>query len=364
MANKLKDIFSNDTPEYKSTMKFKDSDAYRSFHTALNAVEQEGRSMPIEGVDAITTYMQLHGIQFPIDQKDNISKLIVAPAKERIDFSVIWNGCEKVYHFDRYKIAAGLVLETEKKSVVYMKLVFAEDSQKVTITYQLHYQYANSIAEIEFEMNACIAFLSKFYAPTREIGNEEDADKMDEIFHYLRCASSFMSRLSEVEKVLGLSFPTDLLNSLNAEDQQDVEELYLLLCKKVPLRLNAKINSTDATNIEVSDLQTEPIIGKQICLAFTQEEPHTLLGKEFTIFTANALMNAIIKNIQQSEEKTTIFYGDTDSHPMYISYSGFLTKSEAQKETSRNIGTESAYVNACTSSQYIKEYYTRQSNPL
>ena len=59
MANKLKDIFSNDTPEYKSTINFKDSDAYQSFHTALMTVEREGRSMPIDGIDSISTFMKL-----------------------------------------------------------------------------------------------------------------------------------------------------------------------------------------------------------------------------------------------------------------------------------------------------------------
>ena len=357
MANKLKDIFSNDTPEYKSTLKFKDSDAYRSFRLALNAVEQEGRSMPIEGVDSIATYMHLHGIQFPLDKQTNISELTVLPAKDHVKYSVIWDGKEKVYNFERYRITAGLVLETEKRAVVYMKLVFSEDAQKVKITYQLQYHYAKSLSEIEFEMNACIAFLTKFYAPTKEMGNEEDNIRMDEIFHYLRCASGFISRLCAVEKVLGLSFPTELLNTITGEDQQDVEELYLLLCRKIPLRLNAKINSTDATNVEVSDLQTEPMVGKQIALAFTREIHYELLGQEFLLFTANALINAVIKDIQRFDEKTTIFYGDTDSQPMYISFSAFLTEELAKEETSRNIGAEDAYIHARTSAQYIKEYY-------
>ena len=358
MANKLKDIFSNDTPEYKSTLKFKDSDAYRSFRAALNAVEQEGCSMPIEGVDSIATYMQLHGIQFPLDKQTNISDLTVLPVKDHINYSVIWDGREKVFNFDLYRITTGLVLETEKQAVVYMKLIFSEDTQKVKITYQLQYHYAKSISEIEFEMNACITFLTKFYAPTKDMGNEEDKIRMDEIFHYLRCASGFISRLCAVEKVLGLSFSTEMLNTMTGEDQQDVEELYLLLCQKVPLRLNAKINSTDATNIEVADLQAEPMIGKQIALAFIREVHYELLGQEFLIFTANALMNAVIKDIHRYDEKTTIFYGDTDSQPMYISFSGFLTEELAREETNRNICGEDAYINARTSAQYIKEYYT------
>ena len=195
------------------------------------------------------------------------------------------------------------------------------------------------------------------FLPFNTSGNEEDSLRIDEIFHYLRCASGFISRLCEVENVLGLSFSTKMLNSMTGEDQQDVEELYLLLCKKVPLRLNAKINSTDATNVEVLDLQSTPMIGKQIALAFIREVNYKILGQEFSLFTANALINAIIKDIQRYDEKTTIFYGDTDSQPMYISFSGFLTEELARDETNRNIGAESAYIQARTSDQYIKEYY-------
>lgn len=358
MANKLKDIFSNDTPEYKATLKFKDTDAYRSFRKALIAVEQEGRSMPIEGVDSISTYMQLHGIQFPIDQDNSIADLMVYPAKEPVDIAVTWNGQEKVYNFERYRITEGTVLETVKNAVVYMKLIFSAVSQKVQVTYELQYQYAKSISEIEFEMNACIAFLTKFYAPDDHIEKTEEETKRNEIFHYLRCACAFVSRLCEVEKQLGLSFSTDAVDSMSAEDQQDIEELYLLLCKKVPLRLNAKINSTDATNIEITDLQTEIMIGNEISLAFTGEHHYELLGQKFSIFSANALINAIIKDIQRNNEKTTVFYGDTDSRPMYISFSGFLTEEQAKNETGRNIGAEDQYIHARTSAQYIREYYT------
>lgn len=357
MANKLKGIFSNDTPEYKSTLEFKDSDAYRSFKVALNAVEQEGRSMPIEGVESIATYMQLHGVQFPVHKQTNISDFTILPYKERTNYSVIWDGKEKTYTFSRYHITDGIVLETDKDVVVYMKLVFTENAQKVKITYELQYHYANSLSEIEFEMNACINFLAKFYAPTKELGNEEDNIRMDEIFHYLRYASTFFSRLCAVEKTLGLSFSTEMLNTMTGEDQQDIEELYLLLCQKIPLRLNAKINSTDATKFELSDIKTEAVIGEHISLAFIREVHYTLFGQEFSLFTANALINAVIKDIQHHNEMTTIFYGDTDSQPMYISFSGFLTEELARKETNRNIGGEMAYVHARTSSQYIREYY-------
>ena len=46
MANKLKNIFSNNPPEYKSTVKFRSNDAYRNFRAALDVVERDGAIVP------------------------------------------------------------------------------------------------------------------------------------------------------------------------------------------------------------------------------------------------------------------------------------------------------------------------------
>ena len=67
MANKLKDIFSDASPEFVSTVKFKDADAYHDFYTALGKVENEGNSVPIEGIDSISLFLQENG-GHPYDQ--------------------------------------------------------------------------------------------------------------------------------------------------------------------------------------------------------------------------------------------------------------------------------------------------------
>ncbi|MBR1972464.1 MAG: hypothetical protein IKA16_03415, partial [Oscillospiraceae bacterium] len=58
-----------------------------------------------------------------------------------------------------------------------------------------------------------------------------------------------------------MTFLPNELNTLSSEDQQDVEELYLLLCRKIPLRANAKITSTEANKIEISKERDEIKIG-------------------------------------------------------------------------------------------------------
>ena len=357
MANKLKKIFSNDTPEYKSTLKFKDSVAYRSFHAALETVEKEGGSVPIEGVASIITYMNLHGVQFPIDKSEHVSELVIAPAKKHVSLPVEWEEQKKIYNFESFRIVDGIVLETEKNAVVYMKLLISENLQKVKITYEFQYQYAKTLSELKFEIDASIAFFKKFYEPTLKMGSTEELQKIEEVFHYLKCSSAFVLRLSMVENVLGVSIQPEMLESISEEEQKDIEELYLLLCEKQPLKLNARIDSTNGANIEISDLQEELMIGKEIALVFVREVLYELFGQKFSIFTANVFINAIIREIQQHGNKMTVFYGDTDSRPMYLAYSGFLTEREAEIEISRNIANEPAYINAQVSAQYIKEFY-------
>lgn len=356
MANKLKDIFSSDPPEYKSTVKFQSNDAYRNFRAALDTVERDGSVVSVDGIESISMFMEDHGLRLPLTYSDGISDFVVGPAMEVVPFSVIWEGKEKIYKFKRYRISDGIVLETEKSTVVYLKLVFSEDAQKVKITYQIHYDFAKTIEEIAFELSACISFLTKFYAPTAETGSAEELKIVNDILRCLRYTEGFMSRLTAVEKELGVTFSPKELNNLSSEDQQDVEELYLLLCRKIPLRVNAKITSTEANKIEISKERDEIKIGTKIALCFTRIIEFELLGEQFAIYTANALINAIIKDIQQNGEQVSVFYGDTDSQPMYIAYSAFLQEEQAKNETERNIGGEKAYAEARTAIQYMKEY--------
>lgn len=197
-----------------------------------------------------------------------------------------------------------------------MKLIFFKDSEKVTITYQMQFQYAKTAEEIVFETNACISFLTKLCDPSKPskyTGPSEEIDSMNDLIKMLKRAAKFFSHLTDVQKALKLSFPMENVVPISLEDRQEIEELYLLLCEKKALRVNAKINSTDTLDVETSYMKADPIVGKNILLVFAQESTYDLLGQSFSIFTANTLINAVVKDIKKDSEKTTIYYGDTDS---------------------------------------------------
>ena len=66
----------------------------------------------------------------------------------------------------------------------------------------------------------------------------------------------------------------------------------------------------------------------------------------------------MVKDIQKCDDGTVkILYGDTDSKPMYISFSAFKTSQEAKRELDTILEHDEIYVNALTSNVYINQYY-------
>ena len=74
---------------------------------------------------------------------------------------------------------------------------------------------------------------------------------MSDVKRYFHCYESFLRYLNAIESKLSISIPPILLNDLPREEQQDIDELYLLLCEKKVVRLNAKLTSTDSMSVDM-----------------------------------------------------------------------------------------------------------------
>ena len=152
-----------------------------------------------------------------------------------------------------------------------------------------------------------------------------------------------------------------MLNALSLEEQQDIDELYLLLCEKKVVRLSAKLTSTSSTAVTMNNAEASLSIGDKIALTFIGSIEFSFLKQSVTLHTANLLINALVKDIQKCDDGTVrVLYGDTDSKPMYISFSAFQTSEEAKQESETIMQHESIYVNALTSNAYITQYYEKQ----
>lgn len=125
---------------------------------------------------------------------------------------------------------------------------------------------------------------------------------------------------------------------MSRDEQQDIDELYLLLLEKQVVRLNTKLTSTDSTSVAINHTDTPLSIGGKIELTFLGTIEFNFLKQTVTLHTANLLVNALVKDIQECDDGTVkILYGDTDSKPMYITFSAFETKDEAAEEEAGNI---------------------------
>lgn len=354
MSNKLKDIFSNKDETYESKLKFKDNDAYRNFLAALDTVEKDGSTIVVEGIESISLFLQDHGIKFPMEQATNVSKFMVGPSIEQVEFPVSWDSGDKVFKFKRYRITEGTVLETSKNNVVYLKLIFSQSTEKIKMTYKINYQHAKNVEEIAFELKAFIYLFKKFRTTAVSDNEYDDVKKIKKLLLSLKYAEEFIERVLSLENKIGVSFETKKMETMTADDQTDVEELYLLLCEKTPLRLNAKFETTNA-KLEVSDIQKEIQIGAKIAAVFHREVTYNLFGQEFTIYSINALFNAIIKDYKNDGDITHIYYGDTDIEPMYMSYLAFLSEDEAKLESRKKICNSPKYINAITTAEHIEK---------
>ena len=135
-----------------------------------------------------------------------------------------------------------------------------------------------------------------------------------------------------VEKEFGVTFvPEDLTQ--NEDSWMDLEELYLALKEKEVIRLNSKVNTSQTSGMKINQQIDSIKVGSVIDITFITKIYYFLWMVKMTLFSANLLSNAIIKEINEaSDGEIKILYGSEDSRPMYISYMGFKTEEEAKEE--------------------------------
>lgn len=97
-------------------------------------------------------------------------------------------------------------------------------------------------------------------------------------------------------------------------------------------------------------------VGTALSLTFVNNITYSLWGINVTLYAANLLSNAIVKEINWiADDEVKIVYGDEDSRPMYISYRAFKTEEEAEDEMIHIMENREEYENALTVGGYISQ---------
>lgn len=243
----------------------------------------------------------------------------------------------------------------------FCDIAFLLGENKHTLNFKVQFEKAKSIREVADSFSIAAALLAHLYNREDNIPSEDGNISLSDIKEYFRRYKSFFNRLSAIESKLAISISPGLLNALSLEEQQDIDELYLLLCEKKVVRLSAKLTSTSSTAVTMNNAEASLSIGDKIALTFIGSIEFSFLKQSVTLHTANLLINALVKDIQKCDDGTVrVLYGDTDSKPMYISFSAFQTSEEAKQESETIMQHESIYVNALTSNAYITQYYEEQ----
>ena len=67
--------------------------------------------------------------------------------------------------------------------------------------------------------------------------------------------------------------------------------------------------------------------------------------------------NIIVKEVNRENEIMIVYYDDSDSEPMFISYTGFISEEAAKKELDNVMNHLEKYTKANTLSEYCGKYY-------
>lgn len=361
MPNKIKDIFSEDMFNINGVLHFSDEEAYKNFLSALEIVHAEGRVVPVDGVTSVSSAVNHMGTKFPLEEHTNITKVFVGPAIEPVPIVLNVDGEEKTITLFRSRTNDKIILRSAPESIVTFNFMFLLGENKHTVNYKVQFEKAKNIREISDSFSLAAALLEHLYRQEDNTPAENGKVSLVDVKEYFRFYEAFFKRLSAIESKLGLTISPNLLNNLPREEQHDIDELYLLLCENKIVRLNAKLTSTDSTSINMNRTDTPLSMGQKIALTFLSTIEFSFLEQTVTLNTANLVVNALVKDIQKSDSGTIkVLYGDTDSKPMYISFSAFRTKEEAEQEVNSILQHDESYINALTANQYINQFYAKK----
>jgi len=124
----------------------------------------------------------------------------------------------------------------------------------------------------------------------------------------------------------------------------------------IDFNYNLRLTSTESTGLTMHAGYPRLEEGERLDITFLSEIEYMVYGQKISVHTANLISNAIIKQIEKSEDGSVkILYDDTDSQPIYISYSGFKTVGEAEQELKIIVEHKDKYTCALTLNEQIEK---------
>ncbi len=347
MANKLKNIFSNNNSKVNMSIEFKDGTYSSSFLEKLRFAELNGEDIEIDGVKSLKGTKKYGEIAVPVE-KHEVSKLTLSYPKKSINISVKSNTVEKDIILYSCRTNLVSILETDKNSIIYFKFIM-DNNNKVEYSYKENFNKANNIEEILNSLDDTIAIIDTFFPEKDENVTLDEWDKIIKIKDLFRSQIVFFQILLEIEHELSINFDPRLLYDSDSIDDYYIE-LYLLLVKNSIIKHDGKFEtaSSKAKIIDDADGKFKGV-GQEIDVTCTVEKEYYILGQKIKIYKSYMFLNCTIKDIKKIDgEISEVFYGETEKNPVYIAYSGFKMEEDANVEIESFVNRKKEYLNAKT----------------
>lgn len=370
MANKLRDIFSNKNIEMIGILKFENKEVSNKFIEDFNLVYDEGCTVEVEGVSSISTNIKCGDISYPHIVEVKPINLTINPSIRPISIVINTKFGEKNIKLDRYYDGNDIIIQTLKNEIVFLKFIFDknENNHYVKFTYKIQMNFAKEIEDVIESYDKAIGILK--YIFNLDNCTEKDNNNLDfvsKVIQYFKISYLFWNKLKLIENKLTenkskVKFDPSKIGNMD-ENILDVEELYLFLIENKPLRMNYKFKLNSSGTI--SGRNEEYLkIGKEVNVNFVSKIEYFICEQKIIVHTANFVGNAKIKKIEENESgETKILYGDTDSEPMYISCTGYLTYEEAKMENELFV-KDKEFIKKYKETWTVDEYYKQELNEL
>ncbi len=347
MQNKLKDVFSNKKYEFGVSLLFTDPASKENFMKALNTMENDGKAVNIEGISKICTNIKDGTLSYPFLVENDISSVTVSPSIKSIPIIVNTEHGEKVINMEKYTTHRGFIFKTRDDEAVFLKFDCNINKGTIDFVYRIQPKFAKNLKEIVEKLTAALGLINSIFKPDNKKNIEDGNDAVVQIREYLQMERKFLNKLNKIEEFFNIIFDTSKINGLSDSDVRDAEELYTLIIEKKAVRLNGKLTSSETTGIKFKLNTKIPKVGANIDLTFINKVIYSICGQNITVYTANILLNAVVKEILTDDNgETKVLYSDEDRKPMYISYTGFKTEDEAKQEFRVLMQNKQKYVEA------------------
>ena len=352
MANKLKDIFNKDENYIKGTIQFKDTSASEEFRKALDVVHKEGRPVKIGGIQAVSMGLKSGTGTFPLENYEPVTDLIVGPSLSEVTLKLVVEGEEIDFPVDRYRIENGVGIQTKASFPFSTIIKFDETTQTAKVSIKTKLEKVPNVEEALHSIILEKEFLKKFFG-----SNLEKGTGLWETFNHLDGLYKIFEKLKYVEEKFGKEFELASINLDNTQSIKDLIEICLLIRDNKVLRSNAKINDITSKELRLAS-DDEVIVGRDILMTFIWELEFSLWNEKIILYSINLLNNAIVKSIDDLEDgEIRVVYGEKESHPMYITYKGFIKEEDAKQELNRIVENKDEYTEAKTVEEYVSEGY-------